>query len=141
MVRYCLGEASVVLFVVVRIFANGWRNQARSAFALVVISSVGYGIVHRFPFAFVFRSSLPAMLSRPGFDKKVTSDVTAKIRVLLRRAATESEGRYKSCFEVEMRREARHTARRGEENEVKGIDLKRSRQIEGGVRQKVRQKK
>ena len=49
--------------------------------------------------AFVFRSGLPDVLGRPGFDKEVTSDVTAKMRVLLRRAATKFEGRYESCFE------------------------------------------
>jgi len=41
-------------------------------------------------FAFVFRSSLPDVLGRLGFDKKVRSDVTAKIQVLLWRAATVS---------------------------------------------------
>ena len=66
-VRYCLGEALVVLSVVVRIFAYGWRNQARSAFVPFVIWSVGYGSVRLPLFAFVFRSGLPDVLSRPGF--------------------------------------------------------------------------
>jgi len=50
---------------------RGWRNQFKSASVPVVILSVGYGSVRLPLFGFVFRSSLPDVFSRPGFDKKL----------------------------------------------------------------------
>ena len=43
--RYLLRGVSVASSVTVRIFVNGWRNQARSAFVPVVISFVDCGSV------------------------------------------------------------------------------------------------
>src|SRR5712671_2348828 len=71
-IRYCLGEASFVLSVVVRIFASGWRNQFRSAFAPVVMSSVLVVVVYVFHLLHSYSARVfPDVLSRPGFDKKL----------------------------------------------------------------------
>jgi len=61
----------IVSSFIVRFFVSGWRNQVRSAFVPVTISFVGYGSVRLPLFVFVFRLSLPDVLSRPGFDKKL----------------------------------------------------------------------
>jgi len=63
------------------------------------------------------------VLGCPGFDKKVRSDVTAKMRVLLRWAATGLEGRLKVLLCGEIEREAWHTARRKGKREGKQVDL------------------
>jgi len=85
--RYCLDEVLVVLvklglLVVMLLFCGplirGRRNQFKSASVPVVMSSVGCGSVRLPLFVFVFHSSLPNVLSRPGFDKKL--DLMSRLR-------------------------------------------------------------
>jgi len=79
---------------------------------VVILSFVGFDSVRLPLFAFVFRLGLPDVLSRPGFDKKVTSDVTAKIRVLLWRTVTGLRLDADALFVSKTETGARHSARR-----------------------------
>ena len=75
------------------------------------MSSVVYSSVRLPLFAFVFRSSLPDVLSRPGFDKKLLLMSPLRYESCYDGQRLLFEGRYKSYTGREVRREGRGTQR------------------------------